>query len=277
MKILHILCDGGLGNRLNALIGGMLVAEEQGLDVRVSWPLNNWCRADFNELFDYRFNSYDNQDIYQVFEANKNNYFAIHNNQINYPIPQGKHIHANNYQLPHSAAYYHGTVPPRFTPQQIMDKLKLFPIETNIHKKVHDFCDEQSITHEVVGVHLRRTDFKTNQSESEIISWIKEHSDVRFFVCSDDKETELLYSQLYNVIIHPKQFYVDKFVEGDWNTQHKDEQGRVATCNMNRSKNAVLEGFVDMLILAYTNIQVGQERSTYFKYAKMYNQIIKTK
>jgi len=275
MGRLHILCDGGLGNRLNALIGGLLVAEEQGLSVRVSWPLNNWCRADFNELFSYHFNSYDNLDIYQVFEANKDNYFAIHSNQINFSIPQNKHIHANNYQLPQSAAYYNSIVPPRFSSQQVVDKLSLFTIKKPIWNRVLVFCKKHNISEEVIGVHLRRTDFNSKESDSEIINRIKEHTDRRFFICSDDKETELLYAQQQNTIIHSKESYVGKFIEGTWNESYNDEHGRSVTCNINRSESAVVEGFVDMLILAHTNIQVGQERSTYFEYAKKYNQIIK--
>ncbi len=45
-------CDGGLGNRLNSLIGALYFGRRLGLPVTISWPINRWCAAPFKDLFD---------------------------------------------------------------------------------------------------------------------------------------------------------------------------------------------------------------------------------
>ena len=47
----HVLCDGGLCNRLNALLFGLLLKQRYGGDWQISWPRNNWCDAAFEKLF----------------------------------------------------------------------------------------------------------------------------------------------------------------------------------------------------------------------------------
>ena len=51
MKKLYILCDHGLGNRLGSLVGGLKTAELLNYQPIVCWPINNWCQAEFHELF----------------------------------------------------------------------------------------------------------------------------------------------------------------------------------------------------------------------------------
>ena len=60
MKRFHIFCDGGLGNRFNALTSGLAAAKLLGLKPNVIWPTNNWCRASFDSLFDSTLNATDN-------------------------------------------------------------------------------------------------------------------------------------------------------------------------------------------------------------------------
>ena len=48
-------CDGGLGNRLNALVTGILLARMAGFDLEVVWPVNNWCGARFCDLISMTF------------------------------------------------------------------------------------------------------------------------------------------------------------------------------------------------------------------------------
>jgi len=42
---LLIYCDGGLGNRLNALLSGLALARHFGLEHTVHWPVNANCGA----------------------------------------------------------------------------------------------------------------------------------------------------------------------------------------------------------------------------------------
>ena len=47
----HVLCDGGLCNRLNALMFALILKRKFGGSWRISWPVNNWCGAPFESLF----------------------------------------------------------------------------------------------------------------------------------------------------------------------------------------------------------------------------------
>ena len=57
MKILNIYCDGGFGNRFNALVVGLLIAEVGNFKPVIFWPSTNWCRSLFKNIFK---NDYDN-------------------------------------------------------------------------------------------------------------------------------------------------------------------------------------------------------------------------
>ena len=52
MRQLLIYCDGGFGNRFNALVSGLVLARTLGLAPQVVWPVNNWCGAALGDLFE---------------------------------------------------------------------------------------------------------------------------------------------------------------------------------------------------------------------------------
>ena len=45
-----IYCDGGLGNRLNALLSGMAIVHYFGIDYVIHWPANQWCAAAYSDI-----------------------------------------------------------------------------------------------------------------------------------------------------------------------------------------------------------------------------------
>ena len=47
-----VMCDGGLANRLNALLFALILRRKFGHEWRIAWPLNNWCGAPLHSLFD---------------------------------------------------------------------------------------------------------------------------------------------------------------------------------------------------------------------------------
>ena len=54
--MIHIYCDGGLGNRLFLMISALCFTKEAGKDFIIHWPSNNWTGCYFTDLFD---NKYD--------------------------------------------------------------------------------------------------------------------------------------------------------------------------------------------------------------------------
>ena len=49
-KTLNIYCDGGFGNRFNALVVGLLIAEVGNFKPVIFWPSTNWCRSLFKNI-----------------------------------------------------------------------------------------------------------------------------------------------------------------------------------------------------------------------------------
>jgi hypothetical protein len=88
-------------------------------------------------------------------------------------------------------------------------------------------------------------------------------------VCSDDKATEDKFAALPGVITFPKTQYPEKREDGDWNKDTMDSDGRRFLCNVKRSRESIIEAFIDLLILSNTTISHGSS-STFFQLAKRY-------
>ena len=52
---IYVFCDGGIGNRINALVSGIAIAERFQLLITLYWPTNSWCGAAFADIFDNAF------------------------------------------------------------------------------------------------------------------------------------------------------------------------------------------------------------------------------
>ena len=128
MRTVHILCDGGLGNRLSGLVGGLIVARQYGLTPVIAWPENNWCGCSFHDLFDTTTWTVTNHNVFQVFEHNLSNVFIIHENQTHFK-PDRCYAHSPDSVRQAIAqsgdlVYYHNKVPAYFAQDQIVQELK---------------------------------------------------------------------------------------------------------------------------------------------------------
>jgi hypothetical protein len=275
MKKLIIFCDGGLGNRLSVLIGGFIFSKKFNRKTIICWPQNNWCGCGFNDIFDNE-ETVITDNINELFYKNLNNKFFIHENQTDYKI-ESYYPNLQNYNLLSSnedenLIYYNNSIPDFFSLEEILETLKQFKIKSKIIDKVSNFCNDNNINSETRGIHFRKTDFKNFLNEDEIYNLISSKPTVNYFICSDSFETEQKFKSLKNVLIFPKNNYVEKFKDGGWNDLIKDNEGREFDFNIKRSKDSVIEGFIDLLILSKTKIIV-ESHSTFLKFSKYYNLI----
>lgn len=275
MKKLIIFCDGGLGNRLGVLIGGILVAKKLNRIPFICWPENTWCGCSFNDLFDSKYEVI-NLNINELFNKYKHDKFIIHENQtdliLEHYYPNLENINLFKSNDDKILIYYHNSIPEYFTDDEVLLTLKEFSIKSSINDKVIRFCNENKINYNTLGIHFRKTDFQYFLNEEEIFNYIKSSHENSFFICSDSFETEEKFSMLNNVKIYPKNNYVEKLKEGSWNEFIIDNEGRQFNFNVNRTKESVIEGFIDLLILSRTNIMIDSH-STFLKFAKLYNKI----
>lgn len=275
-KTITIVCDGGLGNRFGSLFPASCIAFDFGLDYNVSWPVNNWCGCDFSDIF-APIHKFQDLTISDIAKNHPNDLFVIHENQTGVPLKnilphaESTLLHIKNSRI--NVVYYHNKIPSYISTEKIISAMKRFPIAESIRKRVQRFCKDHNVGKNVKGIHIRKTDHPSQIDDSAVFLSIKNDPNNRYFLCSDDKNTEEKFSRLGNVIVHQKDHYVDKLVQGTWRETITDSEGRSFNFNVNRSRDSVIDGFVDMLILSRTNIAVKNNKSTFLEFAKLYQHL----
>lgn len=274
MGKITIFCDGGLGNRLGVLIGGIITSQKLNMDYDICWPTNSWCGCDFVDLFDTD-KKVINKNINELFSENLENIFLIHENQTKIELkkvvnhsPQSLESLKN---VNENIIYYHNQIPRYYDNKEIIETLSSLKIKKEILNEVKKFSKEKDLSKRI-GVHLRRTDFLPKVDENSVFEDIKNSNNL-FFVCSDDPETEKKFANLLNVVIHKKNYYVEKLnPETSWNDKTIDYEGREFFFNVKRSSESVVEAFVDMLILSRTKIH-NNTMSTFLTFANHYSNL----
>lgn len=256
MKKIFIFSDGGLGNRLNSLVGGLIAAELTNALPVVCWPVNNWCGCKFDDLY-FCTLSITNDTIGSIFLEDDKNYL-IHENQSEKNLKKiflhtQDSIEALKQEFD-DIVYYHNKLPKYFTSEQIISSLRAIKIKKSVLAVVEDFCRDNSISRITKGIHLRKTDYGNQIDSEKTLQKIREDKFSKYFVCSDDELTEREFSELDNVITYPKTSYTQKLVEGDWTSKVIDGEGRTFHYNVLRSGQSVREAFIDLLILSRTKI-----------------------
>ena len=268
---LLIYCDGGLGNRLNAYLSGLAIAHHFQMDYMIHWPINQWCAAEYADLFSPDAN------------VSTESLTSLNGKLGGYAMLLHDSIASDALSAPFASAYDYASLDdfesrilnsgqsiffyPALVPQWIP--------ETLIHAEMRNLHFTPYITLEVEnfirstlkkpfhGLHLRRTDLNIGLTDLEVFKIAKGNPDCAFFVCSDDPQAERLASGHPNVFSRSKSSYVQKKQDGDdWLALSKDEDGRAYHGNIQRDKASVIDGAIDMLILAHSQI-VGFSGSTF--------------
>ena len=282
MKKLYILCDHGLGNRLGSLVGGLKTAELLNYQPIICWPINNWCQAEFHELFrssiELESNEFSTMLVNQIHDSGMPFFFisqftqdTISKNYFETSLPAVEEIRKLNSDALFSCA----KLPKSYVrnPEDISKHLKSLGIAESIRSAVEKFVIENKIDKTVRGVHIRKTDSKNQIDENIVFENMKNSPQQRYFICSDDKSIEDKFVTLSNVIIFPKSTYVEKLQDGHWRDNVTDAAGRNIVFNMNRPKQAMIEAFVDMLILSKTKID-RLSKSTFRSMAERYQGVL---
>jgi len=278
VRKMYILADGGLGNRFNSLIGGLVAAEQIGCVPVIYWPINNWCGCSFEDLFVSNLQTMDKGITDLILDDGK--IYLIHDNQTT-TVPRHTFEHSLESvncirDMTQDIVYFHNKLPDYFPQDAIVKKLRTLKILPHILSTVELFCKKHAISTKTKGIHIRKTDHKKQLDSDQIFLSILEDKDTDYFICSDDKPTEEKLKQLSNVKIYSKTSYVEKLVDGEWTTPITDNQGRVFSYNVNRSRQSVVEAFVDLLILSRTNISIKKTSSSFLSWAKIYSMIQNT-
>lgn len=264
-KQFFIHCDGGFGNRFNALICGLAIAKKVGFTPTILWPSTNWCRSKFNTLFNSDLSVIESNLTY--FQENPHEYeFIMHGNFLNFPTAV---YHPNGFSsidhvasfcletLKDNIVYNNDSIPYYFDQNTIIDTIKTLSFTEQIIQRAEDFISSNNLSEGFCGVHLRNTDFYDPHKPDfdGLYNMIQSNLDKNYFVCSDDKELEDKFNQLDNVFVFPKTKYVEKLTEeGDWRSVIVDEVGVEYPFNVERSDESVIQAMIDLTILSKSDI-----------------------
>ena len=282
MKHFHVCCDGSFGNRYSGLIGGITLARLCNLPVKVSWPSTNMCRARFYELFswenDLEASDTNIREYYPIGEQYNllscdASYLQFFKNQGR-TEPGGMNVESfrNFVNSSDKPVFYYTPLLYDWIPEEeIKQTIRDLKFGDGILDRVGKFLDENELRQGYYGIHLRMTDF-VNIESFDVDHWIRtvsKVSDKKFFVCSDDPDTEARFNELPNAFSYKKVHKTEKYIaEGEWHHPYTDDDGRHSVFNVERGAEHVKEAVVDFILLSLSNPFDTGKQSTFLKMAK---------
>lgn len=269
MRKIHIYCDGGFGNRFNGLIAGLVIAKMAGLSPVVVWPRNNWCGAGYDELLDMPATVVERELASYVPEKELFQFLTTEDHLgMGMPFQSPLQMSSAQNMLDYLGAsdkdvHFHTPLIPAFLDADLVhEQVRGLQFKADLVAQAQAFMAANGLT-EYFGIHIRKTDFGANGSDdAHLYQLVRDVPHKRFFVCSDDKDVEQRFGALPNVVMYPKRAYVEKLVDGSWNTPTADHSGRVYACNVNRNALSVEDALIDLLVLSYSQI-VSTSNSTF--------------
>jgi hypothetical protein len=273
MRSIHIYCDGGFGNRFNTLVAGLLLADRAGLAPIVVWPRNNWCGASHAELIENEATVLERELVDYVPEKDRFQFFMTEDH-LKMGVPNRSPLQTAT--LDDALAYlrqsdldvyFHTPLIPGFLDTAgVLAQVRALRLRRGMHQIAESFIAQHQLG-EYFGIQIRKTDFGANGADDkQLFELLANCPQRRFFVCSDDQAVESRFATLPNVVVYPKRAYVERLVEGGWNTPTADHSGRVYACNVNRSAESVEDAIVDLLLLSHSQV-VKTSNSTFLNTA----------
>jgi hypothetical protein len=274
---IFIFCDGGIGNRINALVSGIAIAERFQRAITVYWPVNSWCGAAFADIFD---NAFDvRTDALDTLAGKFTDVKMMLHDAMGAQFLQVPFESAYDYQSMEDFAQrglpedkdiflYPAIIAPWIPEPLVHAALSSLQFTNAIQSAVQSFISNTLVL-PFHGLHLRRTDLRVGLSDAEVMALVQRHPKEVFFVCSDDPQAEALACAHPHVHARTKTHHVEKKEEhADWISLSKDQEGRVSYGNIERGRDAMIEGTIDLLILAHSQI-VGFSGSTFQRMARL--------
>lgn len=274
----HVLCDGGLSNRFNALIFALVLRRKFGGHWRISWPVNNWCGARFHELFQCDI-PVDERNIDDYKASQAEHLLLMHENQVNFAPEHlliNRHFtgyadYEKHLSSGRSCVYYNSLIPNFASFEELRDALQDLQPNADVARRALTFCQQHGIDRQVQGLHIRKTDFGDRVNDEALFQQVQA-SAARFFVCSDDAQVNQRFAALPQCVVFEKTTFPLKMVDGaGWNQWTQDASGRQFPFNITRPATAVVEGLIDQLILSKTAI-VSTSNSTFLHTAKFFGE-----
>jgi len=282
MARLLIYCDGGFGNRYNALVSGLAAAEVLKCTPEIYWPINNWCEAEYLEMFGDGKARVHTENLIDLKDQAKS-WLVLSHDLRNAEYLSVPFVSAYGFASETGFAdyckkdrrdifFYPALVPPWLSRERLKKVAGKLRFQPDLVAAADAFI-ATGFSGEFYGIHLRRTDLVLGYTDSEAAEIASAHPDRQFFVCSDSADSERALAQLSNVRVREKQSYVER-QEGEkgWTDVTLDTSKRAYYSNVRRNSQSVRDALVDLLILSRSTM-VGKTASTFLNVASFIKEL----
>ncbi len=269
-----VLCDGGLANRLNALLFALILRRKFGHAWQMAWPINNWCGASLQSLFDAPMPVLDTP--LSRFREHGTQRMLMQENQLNFPPERfvlNTTLSSYDDYLPYLAradgiVYFNNLIPSWVAADEVHQALRSLTPNANVAAQAWAFCTEHRINATILGIHIRKTDFGDKVNDAAIFEQLKT-SGRRAFVCSDAAEVNERFDTLAHCAVFKKTAFPGKVQKNAaWLHMTTDQDGREFPYNIERGATSVVEGLIDLLILSRTEL-LPTSGSTFLSMARL--------
>ena len=281
---LVIHCDGGLANRINCLVNGLLIANLWSLDLELVWPINRYCRAEASDLLLLDMQPLDKSKNQYCFRSDtgivaSDNFLSISSEFAIDPgtcrsrkeFIQGLNMLLKTcqrviifYPLPLPQFY--------FDARRIAKSLSFSPQLTNLALREQARLGLKSFWY--WGLHLRGTDAKKTNSYYMFFARLCRILPGRSLVLTDDPDIVKLFSFLSPRVMTRRGIsLVNRSHNGlAWDHASIDENGQKLPYNVNRSAESVQEALVDLILLS-RSISLPTSTSTFLELSLFLNPV----
>ena len=177
MRQLVIYCDGGFGNRFNALVSGLVISATLGLRPQVVWPVNNWCGAPFDSLFENDLPVIDRELASFMPERDRHQYFIVEDrlglaDAWESPLhqPHWDAVRSFFAQSDKPVFYYTALIPGFIDAATVLAQVRALRLRAGLVARAEAFLRSQQIgaLHgDFFGVQIRKTDFGANGADDD--------------------------------------------------------------------------------------------------------------
>lgn len=247
--------NGGISNKIKCLISSINLANKTGRELMLYWKKEPACNCNFSDLFENKIKEISEGELRKIIKSGD---YEFYRENLKHPGDKKKFIILNTSRFlgfsKEDLQLKFGKIPLEIQ-EQISKYLKNLKFKKGILKTVENFSKKE-FTKDMVGLHMRKGDFKTIKNKigfvssdqrfiEEITNLISSNKKIKFFLSTEDKPTEEMLKNAFNgkVITYPKK------------TLKREEEG------------AVKEALIELLLLSRCYIILGSFGSSFTEMA----------
>ena len=277
MKRIINYTTGGLGNRLRPLSSAYAISKVTGREFCQYWDseVTNGSLAEFNELFENDIKIISSEEledmtsyrIYSDYDIVSRLASKYKLSTLKYMVDKGvgrltpRAEYKNDNSEENVILYCNNFIPNTDINlcNEFLQSLK--PIK-EIQDKIDLESEELKLNKTIFGIHARGTDFNTDVSyyTFQIENVIKNNSDAKFFLSTDDSDYERIICNTFGdkIITRKKRLHLKKVEESTgWDY------------NFLITKEKSQDSVVDLFLLSKTNIKIFNPNSTFYEVAEI--------